>query len=281
MAAVPQQPDTRLLRDPAWHERNMWMVVLLAAVGISLVVTEFRPWTLFEPTSLNATKQFVASFFPPAHSAEFLQMVVRGAWNTVAVATAGVTLALIVALPLALVGTRALSISRLGTGRVAFVPNLLRTGVRWILIVLRSVPELVWGLIFVRAIGLGDTAGVMAIALTYTGMMGKVFLEIYESQEARAADVLLMNGAGRVQAFLFGTLPSCVSEMVSYTVFRWECAIRSSVILGFVGAGGLGQQMELSSRMLAGDEVFTMLLAFVFLVWVADVISKRLRAWLD
>ena len=68
---------------------------------------------------------------------------------------------------------------------------------------------------------------------------------------------------------------------MSYTVYRWECAIRSSVILGFVGAGGLGQQMELSMRMLAGGEVLSFLLVFVGLVWLADQISQGLRAWID
>jgi phosphonate transport system permease protein len=271
----------RTLRDPAWHERNWWMLALFVIVATSLYITEFQPWTLLDERSLKTTAQFIKSFFPPAHSPEFLVLVLKGAWQTVAVATAGVTIALIGAIPLALLGVRALSISRIGTGRVAPLAAALRTLVRWVLIVLRSVPELVWGLVFVRAIGLGDTTGVMAIALTYCGMMGKVFLEIFESQESRAAEALLANGASRMQAFLYGTLPTCLPEMVSYTVFRWECAIRSSVILGFVGAGGLGQQMELSARMLQGDQVFTMLVAFVFLVWIADVISKRLRTWLD
>ncbi len=283
MSASPISLNTVSIirRDPAWHERNLWVIALLFVVAVSLYITEFQPWILWDAKSLKTTRQFVASFFPPAHSSEFLIMALKGAWTTVAVATAGVTIALFGAVPLALIGARALSISRIGTGRIAFFPACVRTIVRWVLIVLRSVPELVWGLIFVRAIGLGDTTGVMAIALTYCGMMGKVFLEIFESQENRAAEALLTNGAGRMQAFLYGTLPTCLPEMVSYTVFRWECAIRSSVILGFVGAGGLGQQMELSSRMLQGDEVFTMLVIFVFLVWVADVISKRLRTWLD
>jgi phosphonate transport system permease protein len=278
-ALAPTLPHAR--RDPAWHERNLWVVALVFVVAVSLYITEFQPWILFDEKSLKTTRQFVASFFPPAHAGDFLWLVAKGTWTTVAVATVGVTLALIGAVPLALLSARALSISRIGTGQVAWLPRALRTFVRGVLIVLRSVPELVWGLIFVRAIGLGDTTGVMAIALTYCGMMGKVFLEIFESQENRAAEALLANGASRLQAFLYGTLPTCLPEMVSYTVFRWECAIRSSVILGFVGAGGLGQQMELSSRMLQGDEVFTMLAAFVFLVWVADVISKRLRTWLD
>lgn len=276
-------PKSRLssMPDPAWHERLISTWLLALAILGCMVVTEFKPWTLLDESSLRATRQFLASFFPPAHDAEFLKLMLVSTWQTIAVATAGVTLALLFAVPLALIATRTLSISRIGHGHVARLPKLMRNMVRGLLIVLRSIPELVWGLLFVRAIGLGDTAGVLAIALTYCGMMGKVFLEIMESQDARTADTLLINGASRSQAFLYATLPSCLPEMVSYTVFRWECAIRSSVILGFVGAGGLGQQMDLSMRMLAGGQVATMLAAFVALVWIADVISKQLRAWLD
>ena len=74
-----------------------------------------------------------------------------------------------------------------------------------------------------------------------------------------------------------GALPDAAPELVSYTVYRWECAIRGSVIMGFVGAGGLGQRMEESMKMLAGGEVCTMLLVFVALVAAADLVSKWLR----
>ena len=272
---------TLMLRDPAAVGRRNGSLMLGIAIVAALYLTEFQPWLLWDETSLRASKQFITSFYPPAHSAEFLQLIAISTWQTVAVATAGVTLALAGAIPLALIANRTLSISRLGRGRMAPWSACVRTAVRWLLIVLRSIPELVWGLVFVRAIGLGDTAGVAAIALTYCGMMGKVFLEIFEAQEARTTEVLLINGASRMQAFGYATLPTCLPEMVSYTVFRWECAIRSSVILGFVGAGGLGQQMDLSMRMLAGGEVITMLCAFMVLVFFADVLSKRLRRWMD
>ena len=105
---------------------------------------------------------------------------------------------------------------------------------------LRSVPELVWALVFVRVVGLGPTAGVLAIALTYGGMLGKVYGEILESGETHATETLLRNGSSRLQAFCYGLLPQNAAELTSYTVYRWECAIRSSVVLGFVGAGGPG-----------------------------------------
>jgi len=194
----------------------------------------------------------------------------------VAMATAGVTLALVLAVPLSLVATRVLSLSAL-SGRMNRWPAALRWCVRAVLIVLRSIPELVWALVFVRVVGLGPTAGVLAIALTYGGMLGKVYAEILESGESHATHALMRNGSGRLQAFVYALLPSHAAELASYTVYRWECAIRSSVVLGFVGAGGLGQQLDNSMKMFNGGEVATLLLVFVFLVALADRASVWLR----
>lgn len=270
--ALPRPPE----RDPAWLSRLFWIGALLVVLWPLGVATEFRPWVLLERENLKISGQFIGSFWPLAHSGEFLAMVARDTWRTVAMATAGVTLALLLAIPLTLLSTRVLSVSAL-SGRMARGPFWLRQAVRWLLIVLRSIPELVWALVFVRVVGLGPTAGVLAIALTYGGMLGKVYGEILESGEHHATETLLRNGSGRLQAFLFGLLPTNAAELTSYTVYRWECAIRSSVVLGFVGAGGLGQQLDNSMKMFNGGEVASMLLVFIALVALADRVSAWLR----
>ncbi len=262
-------------RDPALPARLG--VLLLAAVLLwpALVWTEFRPWTLFDAQSLKATARFLSDFVPPRHDAEFLLLTLEQTWRTVAIATAGLSLAFVVAVPLALLSNARLSISSL-TGRMARGPYAARQAARWAAIVLRSIPELVWALIFVRVVGLGPTSGVIAIGIAYGGMLGKVYAEILESGDAASTQALLRNGAGRLQAFFYGTLPQCSTELVSYTVYRWECAIRSSVVLGFVGAGGLGQELDNAAKMFAGAEVSTILIIFIALVALAD----RLSAWL-
>ena len=108
-------------------------------------------------------------------------------------------------------------------------------------------------------------------------MLAKVYAEILESSDAHATGVLLANGSGRLPALLYGALPESSAELVSYTVYRWECAIRGSAVMGFVGAGGLGQRLDESTRMMAGGEVATMLIVFVLLVAGADLVSKLLR----
>lgn len=269
-------PVSAARRDPAWLGRVSLTATALVLLWPLLVATEFKPWLLLEPDALRVAGRFVASFLPPALGTDFLLTLARETWRTVAIATAGITLALLIAIPLTLLATRTLSVSAL-TGRMAALPWAVRQAVRLLLILLRSMPELVWALVFVRVVGLGPAAGVLAIALTYGGMLGKVYAEILESGDAQVTQTLLRNGAGRLQAFAYGLLPQNAAELTSYSVYRWECAIRSSVVLGFVGAGGLGQQMDSSMKMFAGGEVMTMLLVFVALVALADQLSAALR----
>ena len=263
--------------DPAWRGRVTASLVCLVLLWPMLVFSEFKPWILFDAQSLGAALAFAKSFLTPELGGEFLLMVLRETWVTVAIATAGLALALLGAIPATLLVTQRLSVSRIGTGRMARLPSALRQLVRWMLVLLRSVPELVWALLFVRIVGLGPTAGVLAIALTYCGMLGKVYAEILESSSAHATDALLANGTPRLSAMLYGALPESAPELVSYTVYRWECAIRGSAVMGFVGAGGLGQRMDESMKMMAGGEVCTMLLMFVALVALADWVPRILR----
>jgi phosphonate transport system permease protein len=190
--------------DPAWRGRVTGLIVAIAVLWPMLVWSEFKPWILLDGQSLAATGRFLAAFFPPAHSPEFLRLLAEATWQTVAMATAGMALALLGAIPLTLIVTERLSISRLGTGRISLPGRLIRQIARWLLVLLRSVPELVWALLLVRIVGLGPTAGVLAIALTYCGMLGKVYAEILESSDAHATDTLLKNGSGRLTALFYG-----------------------------------------------------------------------------
>lgn len=265
------------LKDPAALPRVAMTLMALLLLWPALSFTEFNPLALFESRNRQVMGQFLATFFPPDLSADFLKLVVKSTLETLAMATAGMALAMALAFPLSLVVTRCLSVSRIGPGPGRAISHLARAPARALLMILRGIPEIVWALLLVRALGLGPTAGVLAIAITYSGMLGKVYSEIYESGDTRPVRALLEAGGGRVEAFFYGVLPGALPEVVSYSVYRWECAVRASVVMGFVGAGGLGQQMELSMRMLSGSEASTILLTFLMLVLLADAISTVLR----
>lgn len=265
-------------RDPTARSRLVLTLVALALLSPGLSLSELNIGVLFDGSNAETMASFLSGFWPPAHDAAFLRLLGRATLETLAIATAGMTLALAVAIPCALLATRALSISAVSRGgRPHWWAQALRWPVRGLLILLRSVPEIVWALLFVRAVGLGPTAGVLAIAITYAGMLGKVYAEIFESVDPLPTRALIGAGGSRLQAFAYGVLPQATGETLSYTLYRWECAIRASVVMGFVGAGGLGQQMDLSIRMFAGGEVASMLLTFLVLVLLADLLSQQLR----
>ena len=271
------EASTVQLRDPAAVPRLILSIGIIVLLWPGFRLTEFDPGVLFDPRNREIMGKFIGTFLPPATSAEFLRLLMKATLETLAIATTGMTLALLIASPLALIVTRSLSISRIGPGRGFAAGRILRLPARFVLMFFRSIPEIVWALLFVRAVGLGPAAGVLAIGVTYGGMLGKVYSEILESGDTRPALSLLEAGGGRLTAFFYGMWPVALPELVSYTVYRWECAVRASVIMGFVGAGGLGQQMELSMRMLSGSEVSTILFTFFLLVVLADAISAFLR----
>ncbi|HLW37660.1 MAG TPA: ABC transporter permease subunit [Candidatus Eremiobacteraceae bacterium] len=263
--------------DPDALKRASGVVTALLLLWPLLVWSQFHPASLLETQNLAAMAHFLSGFVPPETSPDFLARLVRATLETLAIATSGMALAFMIATPLALAMTRTLSIARIGPGPHWRLSQVLHALTRALLVSLRGVPELVWALLFVRAFGLGPAAGVLALAITYGGMLAKIYAEILESSDAAAADALLEAGSGRTLALLYGLLPNAAQEIVSYTVYRWECAIRASVVMGFVGAGGLGQLMDQSMKMLNGGEAATILVVFLLLVLLADAISGVLR----
>lgn len=264
-------------RDPAAPSRAAALLTALIVLLALAQVAQVNPSALVDPASLTTMRDFLAQFFPPSTESSFLQLVGRATLETLAMATAGVALALVIALPAGLALSESLSISRIGPGPGHRRARTVRSALRALVLFLRGVPEIVWALLLVRVFGLGAAAGVLALALTYGGMLAKVIAEILDSADPRPARALLLSGSGRVAALAYGLLPGCLRELASYVVYRWECGVRASVVMGLVGAGGLGQLMDQAMRMLNGSEVATLLLVFFALVVLADAISGLLR----
>jgi phosphonate transport system permease protein len=259
-------------------------VCLLVAFAGSWHLAQVRPGLLFEPESRRNMARFIAGMFPPDLSPGFLQLLVGPALETVQISIMGTVLAVAIGLPLGLLGTASLTHAGIlhdlelggspGRRVLHAAPYVLA---RALLSVCRSIPEFVWAFVFVRAVGLGPFAGVLAIGISYGGMLGKVYSEILENLELRPSEALHASGASHGAILLYAMLPQSLPQLLSYTLYRWECAIRASAILGFVGAGGLGQQIELSMRMFQFHEVVTLVVILFLLVAAVDVISARAR----
>lgn len=209
----------------------------------------------------------------------------RPALETIQISVMGTFIAVMIGFPFGILATRTFSVG--GVLNEAEVKGslsrfTLRVSTyciaRGILSLFRSVPEFVWAFMFVRAVGLGPFPGVLAIGVAYGGMLGKVYSEIFEGVNYRPLEALQSTGANKLQIFCYGWLPQVLPNFVSYTLYRWECAVRASAILGLVGAGGLGQQIEISMRMFNFNEVLTLLIMLFLMVAGVDYISARIRA---
>jgi phosphonate transport system permease protein len=210
---------------------------------------------------------FASGFYPPDTSPAFLERVARGAVETLAISATGTLLAALAGAVLALPAA-----GRWGAA--------LKPPARLVLNVLRAIPELVWAAFMVLAAGLGPFAGSLALALHTAGVLGRLFAETLENAPREPTQALRNAGSGATVAFFYGTLPMVLPQFASYALYRWEYNIRMAAVLGFVGAGGLGQMLYVSLSVFKTNEASTLILAMIAIVGVVDVLSGWLRRFL-
>lgn len=247
--------------------RRVHWVVIAGLLGVTGASFSYLSLDLGELASREALRQmahYVASFFPPDVSPEFVARIGVGTLETLAISATGTALAAVLGLVLALPAAGRF-------GRPA------RVVARLILNFLRSVPELVWAALMVIAAGLGPFAGTLALTWHTAGVIGRLFAETLENAPEEPARVLQLTGSRPALAFLYGTMPSVVPQLVAYSLYRWEINIRMAAILGVVGAGGLGQMLYVSLSLFQQPQALTVIMAMLALVLLVDGASAWLR----
>ncbi len=240
------------------------LVAVLAAVGASFAFLDMPLGALFTGAAAAEAADFVRRFFPPDLSPGFVARVGFAALETLAISLVSTLLA-------ALAGA-ALALPAAGRhGRPA------RGAARFVLNLLRSVPELVWATLMVLAAGLGPFAGTLALALHTTGVLGRLFAEALENTPPAPAEALAASGAPALAGFLYGTLPLVAPQWLAYALYRWEMNIRMAAILGFVGAGGLGALLYYSLSLFHEAQASTVILAMLAMAIAVDGASAWLR----
>jgi phosphonate transport system permease protein len=261
----------------------LWLGLAIALLAVSWRFAEVDPRILFRPATLAAIWNFLAGSFPPDVSLNFLRTVLRAAMETIATAVAGTVLSIILALPLGILATatlwkRGILISA-GVGGLTYGTGAAASRLsRAVLGFLRAVPDLVWALLFVAAVGLGPLAGTLALTVAYTGMLGRVYGDVFEHIDSRPLEALQSTGATRLQIFLRGVWPQALPHLVAYSLYSFECCMRAAAVLGFVGAGGIGYEISVSMRLFDYRQVLTLLLVFIALLAVMDAASRFVRA---
>jgi len=239
------------------------LLLVMAVIG-SFAYLQLEVSALFSPEGIAQMGDYALGFLEPDLSSPHLNAVALGALETLAMSAIGTLLAALLGLLLALPAA----------GRFGSLGKALS---RLMLNALRAIPELVWAALMVLAAGLGPNAGTLALALHTAGVLGRLFAEALENTPNAPSEALRLAGCGRVSAFCYGTLPMLWPQLVAYTLYRWENNIRMASVLGFVGAGGLGQMLYMSLSLFQEAQASTVILAMLLMVLVVDALSGWAR----
>jgi phosphonate transport system permease protein len=214
--------------------------------------------------SWPAIKQLTIEMFPPnfGHWRRWMRPIV----DTVAMSVAGTALAVSLSLPLAL----------LAAHNTTPHPLVYRAA-RLLLNLLRSVPELIMGIIFVAMVGFGALPGVLALGLHSIGMVGKFFAESIEHVDEKPIEAARAAGATPFQVIFRAVLPQVMPQLADTTIYRWEYNFRASTVLGAVGAGGIGFELIAALRVLEYAQVSAILICILLCVTVVDSLGAALR----
>lgn len=256
-------------RLPSLNSRGALTVLLGAAFLWSLLQVEWGG-DLVHPGGGAVFLELAQGLLSPDVSRSTLTTGLEAAWITLAYAVAGLTVALILGVPLGVLASGVL-IRHPGMRRMTMVVS------RGFLAFTRAIHELVWAWLFVAAIGLSPFAAVFALAIPYGGILGRIYADLLNDVPAGPVRALRSAGAGEGKVLLYGRLPMVLADIASYTFYRFECALRSSAILGFVGLGGLGLQIQLALDDLAYEQVSTYFIFLAALILVVEFWSSELR----
>mgnify|MGYP006343548945 CR=1 FL=1 len=255
-------------RDPRTARRAGTWVTVIAVLAvlhaIAFEATDFRPEALV--TGARGMFNFLAEAIPPDLSGEVIAAGIQGALTTLWIGLIGTTVSIPTALLLAVLGARTTTPNRV-VYQVA----------RGILSFFRAVPDIVFALIFITAVGLGPFAGVLALICHNTGVMGKLWAEAMEDVDPGPEQALRTAGASRWQVVANATIPSVLPQLTGLLLYRFDVNVRSSLVLGLVGAGGIGLLINRAIKTFQFDEMLTYLLIVLVLIIAVDQASAWIR----
>lgn len=249
-----------------WRRQSIgkYMVLLILAV-LLVVFTRVSEVDLDKlATGIPRVLSWIPSMFPPDLST--LDEIFDRAFETLAMATIGTLIALVVAFPLGFLGARNTTPHPAVYHAVRIIFNFSR-----------GTETLVFALIFVAAIGFGPFTGVLAIAFHMMGAIGKMFAEVIEPAETGPLEAVALTGANKIKVLRYALLPDVAPNMIAVLLYMWEFTVRTSTILGIVGAGGIGQTLKDTIDLLDFPKMITVLAVILLMVWVIDLLSDFLR----
>lgn len=227
------------------------------------------PMEGFKETAGQVSKAILSGLFHPDWDYVYLpegEDLLRGLLDTLAIAVLGTFISAFLCIPFAFWAANNMSKGLAITGAGKFMLSFIRT-----------FPELVMALLFIKVVGPGSFAGVLALGLHSIGMLGKLFSEEVENIDLGPSEALTATGANRMQTLWFAIIPQVLPGFLSYTLYRFEINLRAATILGIIGAGGIGTPLIFALQSRDWERVGVILLGIIVMVSIVDIISGYLR----
>lgn len=252
-------------RRDLWRRWALWLTGALIFIFAWQFISDRTIWE-FVSDAPSQGANLISRMVPPDLSN--IGDLLAPLWDTINIATLGTLLAIIVGAPVAALAARNTS------------PNLVfvRPLALFVIVASRSINSLIWALLLVTILGPGVLAGILAIGLRSIGFVGKLVYEAIEEIDEKQVEAIRATGASRAQIFAYGIVPQILPAFTTVAVFRWDINIRESTVLGLVGAGGIGLQLNAAVSSLAWEETATILLIILMMVIVAELVSTRVRS---
>ncbi|WP_223700566.1 phosphonate ABC transporter, permease protein PhnE [Sutcliffiella deserti] len=244
--------------------RNWVIFILILLMYVWTFVGINVDWVRAFERMINNFHRVIPKLFNPEWSA--FGKVWSAMVETLYIAFAGSLMAAILAVPLGFLAAQNMTKSK-----------TLTTFGKWILSGIRAFPDLILAILFVVAVGPNPFAGVLAIAIGSTGMLGKLYSEVLESIDMNIVEAMEASGANKIQILFQGVIPQIIPEFLSYAIYRFEIDVRASTILGIVGAGGIGTLIQFAQMNRNWEEMGLILLVIVVVVTIIDFLSSSIR----
>lgn len=242
-----------------------WPAATAAFVFCFQLISEKTIWAFVWDAPVQAA-DLGARMVPPDWG--YIRHLVRPIWDTINIATLGTAISIALAVPVAYCAARNT------TPSVTFV----RPVALFIIVASRSINSLIWALMLVTIVGPGVFAGIIAIGLRSIGFVAKLLYEAIEEIDEAQVEAVRATGASGAQVSAYGIVPQVMPAFAGLTVFRWDINIREATVLGLVGAGGIGMQLQASINVLAWPQVTTIFVLILGTVLVSEWLSARVRA---
>jgi len=278
--AIVRPPRVAGLSRPSWFNRQTaWFVAFAAVLLWAVVQSGAFDGPILNRGGWTLALQFARAALHPDLSADMARLTLDSSLTTVAFAIAGTTLSIAVGLVFGVLSSEVFwqLVFPARGDRQAVRHRVPLACVRAGLAVPRAIHEAIWGLFFINILGLDPLVAVLAIGIPFGAITARIFAAILDEAPREALHALQSSGASPAKAILYGLLPQAMPDLLSYTFYRLECAIRAAAVLGLIGAGGLGYQLLLSLQSLRYEQVWTFLYALIVLSALTDVWSSFLR----